>query len=254
MTDSHNFIFLIGSQHAGTRILANIFYGSGYFLGERIYNAGEPLHHEPLVKLVKATLPFVHDAGNHRWNIEHLFEDTPKIAKVLMRKQIELLEIENQDLICIKYPDAIFALPWLVELCPNAQFIHVHRHPTTCLNGTYLNMEQFGGTRFDFMDNYRKHDIYHHASIICYQHQLVRRTLTAYPSIKYLPIQIEDGLDDSDVIAEKIEEFTGRTMIRNVKIDKARFFKSIEDLVDYPFLSEYTEDIYGNSDDQYHQS
>ena len=242
------FIFSTGTRHSGSRILSQILYGSGIFSG-CVHFAGEPCNDRPLKNILRTAAASVLDLGNHQWNTDTLFKPPPACVKAEFQEQYTSINMYNDSTkaMFIKYPDALFFLPWIYQLMPETYFIEMVRHPSTLLSGYFMSTEDYEDeVHLSFVENYRCNFLYHHASVIYYQFRLVQRTLKEFPNIRHLRVRFEDVVSDTNKAISKIEDFLGEPLIRDVPIDKERANQKndIDLSASYPFLGDMLSEIY----------
>ena len=236
------FVFAIGSRHSGTRLLARLLYSSDFFM-DVIHYAGEPFQMNALQYLAGLSLKSVQRIDKNNWNIDELFE--PHLPDIIYEKLggffLKSSNLFNWEKVAVKYPDALFFLPWLVRVMPDAYFLEIVRDPRDFIRGSFVRGHDFEMPPFE--EDVQDPNL-HHARVLLYQFRMVQRVKMEFPNFKHLCIRCEDLVCNHEETVEKIETFLQRSLSR-IPLDPSRMHKWIngvgDESLNYPFLQEILE-------------
>lgn len=114
-------IITVGRGHSGTRIVTHVLAASGVFVG-KVSGSGDHLPPFPMYKAVRQFGLLVNgDLGE--WDFSAAMATPPtQIYRDCISEYLQ--EFAGQDVYGWKLPESVLALPWLVQLFPDAYFIH----------------------------------------------------------------------------------------------------------------------------------
>jgi hypothetical protein len=114
-------VITVGRGHSGTRVMMHTLEGSGFFVG-KTNGSGDHLPPHPMYRAVRRFGRLVKGEPG-AWDFTEPL-NTPYPIEYLADVQDYLSELVGHEAIAWKLPEATLALPWLVQVFPDAYYIH----------------------------------------------------------------------------------------------------------------------------------
>ena len=215
-------IIVIGRGSGGTRLISSTLSGSGVYMGS-VNNSGDMVPAEPMYAAVKMAGRLINISGVCTWDFSELLKTpAPTHFKDLVKQYTADIMLSTSDVIGWKLPETLLAFPWIIEMFPNAYFIHWIRDPrdtvatkhiTDKLEAFDIPCNEINITKITSIKPYEKG-----IESYCYQREIVMHTPAPY---RFLEVKFEDFVLNQNVTLEKISQFLDMPLIK-VPVDKTK--------------------------------
>jgi hypothetical protein len=193
-------VITVGRGHSGTRVIMHTLAASGFFVG-KTNGSGDHLPPQPMYRAVRRFGRLVE--GQHPdWDFTRALR-TPYPVAYADDVRDYLKEFVGVEIYAWKLPEATLALPWLVQLFPDAYYIHWVRDGRD-------NILRWHGTEDDWYGvdvGDLPQDRLHRAALSWdYHEELIAQT--PKPG-RWLRVRLEDFLTDQTYELSRMSEFLG---------------------------------------------
>jgi len=227
---------VIGRGHSGTRVLAQMLYASGVFMGDTINRTGEMVPPDPIWECCRLIGPHIQRIDETNWDFSRVFDvEIPTAFKRHLENY--LAPLRGEDPSGWKLPEMILIFPWLLRLHPEVRYIYLVRNPRDCILGEHFTdwMEHLG---VDFPP-IPGDMLMQRALSWKYQYDIVQKSLFRQRPEHWLEIRYEDFVLDHERTMQRLETFLGMRLARIVvHTDSIDLWKSSPENTDFHFLQE----------------
>lgn len=123
-------VTVIGRGHSGTRMISNILYKSGFYMGRKINSSGDFIPPDKMYEACRIFGKFVKYSGEFEWNFQYLNEcEIPSEFIEVIKEYLHDIIINSNKKKGWKLPETTLVYPWLVRLYPEIKYIYIVRDP-----------------------------------------------------------------------------------------------------------------------------
>ena len=217
MSDSNdNLIVVIGRGHSGTRMLSQMLYASGVYMGELLNHCGDTMPPQAMYHACHVIGGYVEQGDDRTWNFDNLHrrEIDPRFEKSI-RAYLKGVLASPMPHRGWKLPETTLAYPWIVRLFPSARYVYIVRDPRDCLLKSHStdDLATFGVPSTGGDDTFVRR-----VTSWKYQYDIVKSTPTPE---RFFQVRYEDLVLDYDSVARQLEAFLGIPLARIV-VDESR--------------------------------
>lgn len=193
---------VIGRGHSGTRAISHTLSQSGVFMGEPLNQSGDLVPPDDMYEACRVIGRHVIHRGDLDWDFSklHTMPIDPAFTRLI---ESYLASVLNSDakLKGWKIPETTLALPWIVRMFPEAQYIFWVRNPRDCILGDHVtdDLGRFG------IEYPQTEDVRLRRAISWkYQYDLVKAT--PKPA-SWIEVRLEDFVLDQACTLARLESF-----------------------------------------------
>lgn len=115
-------IIVIGRGHSGTRAIGGVLHTSGIYMGTTTQRF-DLVPATTMYEAVRMAGEYVYRLDNTHWDFSQLLQ-TPPPESFQSRVREYLSCFEGYDTYAWKLPETVLALPWIIQMFPDAYYIH----------------------------------------------------------------------------------------------------------------------------------
>lgn len=199
---------VIGRGHSGTRAISHTLSQSGVFMGEPLNQSGDLIPPDDMYEACRIIGRHVVHLGDLDWDFSklHTMPIDPAFTRLIESYLASVLD-SDADLRGWKIPETTLALPWIVRMFPEVQYIFWVRNPRDCILSEHVtdDLGRFG------IDYPQTDDVRLRRAISWkYQYDLVKAT--PKPA-SWIEIRFEDFVLDQARTLARLEDFLGIPMV-----------------------------------------
>ncbi len=207
---------VIGRGHSGTRMLSQMFYASGVFMGNHISHRGDSLPPQAMYDACELVADHVRWTGDLSWDFSSLHAmPIDKRFEELVRTYLQSVLASTSSVRGWKLPETTLAYPWIVRMFPQAKYVHIMRDPRDGLLRPHrtddLSESNVPGPVIE-------DELDRRVASWKYQYDIVKAT--PRPAC-FLSIRYEDLVLDVELTTQRLEEFLEIPLARIV-VDRTR--------------------------------
>ncbi len=230
---------VIGRGHSGTRAISHTLYASGVFMGRTLNRSGDKIPPEAMYDAVRVFSGHVPWQGGLEWDFDALHDMPidPRFTQ-LLDTYLEDVTRDSATHKGWKLPETTLALPWIVRLFPDANYIYLVRDPRDSILGGHKtdDLADFG------VEYPPTEDLFERRAISWkYQYDLVEAT--PKPA-KWIEVRFEDFILHQERELARLETFLGFDLGRIVvRPDAVARWQKADVVPDFDFLKPHLVDL-----------
>lgn len=226
-------IIIIGRGHGGTRLMSQTLQKSGFFMG-RTNESGDMIPPELMYMAARIAGGLVIRTGHHEWDFSRLINSKPDHRFIeLVNRYTRQLSKRNGGKVGFKLPETLLALPWIIHMFPEADYIYWTRDIRDAILGGHLtdSLSTFN------VQSERSSDT-HEKRIESWIYQQKMLDVTPRPN-KVIDIKFEDFVLHNETEIERLSSFFG-VKLTSTEVDKSFVgeYKKHEQIVPDDILKE----------------